>query len=127
MIKDIEKMLEIAEIAAYEAAKIKYNELKGQGPKYNVTHNGTSVGTMLDLCGFSYCYIPTQKGFNRRNKKIKELLSQNKIRWDDYRKAFVLRLRHVDQAVSVNEASANAAWAVINQCGLKCYTETRLD
>lgn len=132
--RELELLLDAAVQAAVTAGNAKLAELKNAGPKYAV-HNGDvftgkpvgpAVGTMLDLCGFAYCFIP-KRVLSTRSKAVKALLVKQRLSNWDYERALMVRLPHIDQAISVNEAAAQAAVEVLKQNGIDAYMSSRLD
>jgi hypothetical protein len=129
MTADIVQILREATRQGKSAAAAKKEELKNAGPRWKVTDGqGHEYGTMLDVCGFASCHIPSQKGFNGRMKLIKKLVEERYLFKHDYgRTSFVLRLSIPDQEMSVNEAGARAASEVIKAAGFDSYMDSRID
>ncbi len=122
------EVLKQVKAQAKKAEQVKLNELLTQGPRYNVLNQDKSLaGQMLDLCGFATCYIPTQKGFSRRSKWVKELIQSGELSFDDYRKSFYVYLPSMRQEISIKESMAYAASKVLESAGLKTFVESRLD
>jgi hypothetical protein len=128
------KILNEATNAATIAGRAKLVELQSRGPAYTVSNAdlftgkpvGPAIGTMLDLCGFAYCLIP-KRVLSTRSKAVKTLIAERKLSNWSYEKALMVRLPHVDQAISVNVAMADAASDVLKSYGLNSYTTSRLD
>jgi len=133
IIKNIQDVLNQAVKLGILAGNARLDEIKGK-VAYNVYNAdpltgkalGPSIGTMHDLCGFSYVYIPVRI-LSRRSKIVKDLIASHVLSYDDYRKALHLRIPYIDQGISVNEAAANAACEFLRSQGIECYTESRLD
>lgn len=119
--------------AGLKAGQARLDEIKGR-VAFTV-HNadvitgkaiGPSLGGMHDLCGFAYCMIP-KRVLSTRSKAVKALMLLGVIRNNDYERALCLRLPYIDQGITVNEASAQAAADVLNTHGLGAYMTSRLD
>ena len=126
---NIKEIIQKAQVAGAQAAAAKRLELQAAGPRYGVVNaaTGRSEGTLNDLCGFAYLYVPAQKGFSRKVKVVKELIAERQLGFDSYRNATVIRLPFISQEISVNEAGAYAAQEILKQAGLNAYVESRLD
>ncbi len=123
-----------AQKAAVAAGQAKLAELHNRGPAFGV-HNadvltgrpiGPAIGQLYDVCGFAYCLIP-KRVLSLRSKAVKQLVASRELSNWDYYAALSLRLPHIDQAMSVNEAAADAAAAVLKRNGLDAYTHSRID
>lgn len=119
--------------AAMTAGQARLDEIKGR-VAFTV-HNadpitgkayGPVIGAMHDLCGFAYCQIP-KRVLSMRSKAVKELVAERVLSNWDYQGVLVLKLPHIDQGISVNEAMANAASEVLTKHGIDSYVESRLD
>jgi hypothetical protein len=123
------KLVDNVRAEAMQAEQAKLRELLGQGPRYNVINESDKslAGQMLDLCGFSTCYIMPKKGFSRRFNWVKELIKSGELSFDDYRKSFYVYLPSTRQEVSIRESMAYAASKVLENEGFSTYVETRLD
>lgn len=130
---NLDQILKDAVKAGIVAGTNRLNEIKGK-PAYSI-HNGdlftgkpigSSIGTMHDLCGFAYCYIPVRV-LSRRSKAVKALIANRTLSYDEYRKALHVRIPYIDQGISVNESAANAVETYLRAQGIECYTESRLD
>ncbi len=130
----LETIFAQARAAALTAGQAQLAKLQAQGPAFSI-HNadvitgkptGPSQGTMLDLCGFAYCLIP-RRGLSKRLKAVKELIADGTLSDWSYQGALNVRLNTASQYISVREAEAEAAVAVLKQHGITAYVDSRLD
>lgn len=92
-------------------------------PMYVVKDHFTQnvVGTMLDVCGFSYIYTKL-----RKNSKIFKELERLGVTGCSKN----IRIRHkyyMRQELGLLDACNYAAVAVLKKYGIDCYVESRVD
>lgn len=131
--EQLKNILSLAVQAGNEAGMARLATLRGQGPAYSIHPadlsgriTGPSQGTMLDLCGFAYCSIPSRV-LSTRSKAVKQLVAEGLVRTNTYERCLTVRLPYIDQAISVNEAQADAAARVLTANGITAYMSSRLD
>ena len=126
IIQNLEAILKEAVSNGIQAAQARLAEIRGKVAYVVQNSNGSIAGTMHDLCGFSYAYIPCGV-ISRRSKIVKALLAQGLLSYDDYRGALHVRVPYVDQGISVNEAASEAVVETLKKYGIEAYSESRLD
>jgi len=123
--ENLELILQKAIGSGIISGRAKLEELQGQS-NYAVMNGNERVGTLHDLCGFSYCYISVRT-LSRRSKVVKDLLKKGILSYDDYRRALHVRIPFIDQGIRINEASATACCQTLKEFGIEAFTESRLD
>jgi hypothetical protein len=112
------------------AGNAQLEALRAQGPKWGIKNEmtGRLEGTMLDVCGFASCKLPSQPGISMRAKDVKELVASGYLYHGTYGgSSFSVRYPHIGQEISVNEACCAAMADHLKSVGYEAYMTSRVD
>lgn len=121
-----------------KAAQEQFSKLQKAGSKWAVKDSATNklVGGMLDVCGFASMRVPGRSKIVKAFKKLGEKTQYEKeYIYDRMRisKSYYsgynlnINLNIGRQEMSVNEEAVFAASEFLNNAGLKCDWESRID